>query len=103
MQTLSVTLSRDDAAKLRLLQKKGVRISNLVRTIIRNEYAIQKQIAQAKKRRPGDLIEKLKAIHAKYPDPPDLPPRSFDLRDRKAVQRYIAEKIRAKIRRTTSQ
>jgi hypothetical protein len=94
MTLFNVRLSEDDAAKVRSLRREGVGFSQLVREALRSRYDSRKR-----QRKPSDVQRILDSIHARYPDPPDKQPRGFDLRDRKAVKKYLQEKIRRGKRR----
>lgn len=82
---VNVRLNAEDTAKLRELKRRGLRISEIVRTAIRSEHA-----KAPRKRTAKEIKDILDAIHAKYPDPDDLPPREFDPHDRRAVQEAAA-------------
>ena len=91
MSLLNVRVDAQLLAKARQLRKDGVNISELFRQTIESAYALR-----PRKRKPQDIKAAIEAIHAKYPDPPDKKPRGFDLRDRAAFSKYIADRIRNK-------
>jgi hypothetical protein len=90
MSLLNVRLSPDDARRAAALRKAGIQISEVVREAIRAEY--RRRGANAGVRRPSLIV---KTILEALPDPPDMPRRTVDTTDRRAVQRHIAAKLRA--------
>jgi post-segregation antitoxin (ccd killing protein) len=89
MKLLNVRLDEDDARRAGELRKAGVQISRLVRDAIRAEH--DERIGKRRKRKGArDIIAR---IYAEHPDPPGLPRRRFDLRDRRAVRRAIGPRL----------
>jgi hypothetical protein len=93
MRLFNVRLSDDDSAKVMELRRKGVSFADLVREAVRTKY-----VRRRRAEKPKDIRAALEAIYAKYPDPPDLPPRPVNTLDRRAMQKYIAEKVRSETR-----
>jgi len=87
MRLFNVRLSDEDSAKVIALRREGVSFADMVREAVRSRY-----LRKMKTQKPKDVVAAIKAIHAKYPD--DLPPRPVNPHDRRAVQKYIAEKVR---------
>ena len=85
MKLLNVRLGEDDARKVARLREAGVQISRLVREAIRAEHDRRLGRREAP-RHPAEIMAE---IYAAYPDPPGLPARRVDLRDRKAVRRAV--------------
>lgn len=85
MKLLNVRLDDEDARKVARLRQAGVQLSRVVREAIRTAY--DRQIGERSRRR--DPAEIMAEIYAAYPDPPGLPPRRLDLRDRRAVRRAV--------------
>ena len=86
MKLLNVRLDDEDARKAVRLRQAGVQLSRVVREAIRAAY--DRQLGgRAPRRDPGEIMAE---IYAAYPDPPGLPPRRLDLRDRRAVRRAVA-------------
>lgn len=89
MALLNVRLDEEDARMAAALRSAGVAISTVVRDAIRAEY--ERRVARPKaQRKPSQLVAE---ILASLPDPPDLPPRTFDVHDRRAARRHIAGKL----------
>jgi hypothetical protein len=72
------------------LQKGGMPISTLVRDAIRAAYKRQAAVRASQKR--GSEI--MAQIYREHPDPPELRSRKRNLRDRRAVQRVIRQRLR---------
>lgn len=89
---VNVRLDDERARKARELQKQGITLSELVREAIDQRYAALKAPVDE------DVETIMARIYALYPDPPDLPPRSYDVHDREAAR----EAIRAHLRRERS-
>ncbi len=49
-------------------------------------------------RKVRDVRKIIQRIFEQYPDPPGLPPRGYDVHDRKAARKAIIEKLRPGIR-----
>jgi hypothetical protein len=90
MALLNVRLDAGDARRAKALRDEGVAISALVRDAIRAEY--DSRIARSRGRRRPSLV--VAAILASLPDPPEMPPRSFEPTDRRAVRRHVVTKLR---------
>ena len=89
MPLLNVRLSADDARRAAELRKTGVQVSRIVREAIRAEHERRVRRSRAQK----TTTEILAEIYAAHPDPPLVPPRAFDLRDRKAAREAIVRKL----------
>lgn len=85
---LNVRLGREEVRMAARLRSAGVEISTLVRDAIRNEYGRRIESDSAKQ---GP--ELVRQILKDLPDPCDLPARGFSTQDRKAVRRYIQERL----------
>ena len=92
VKLLNVRLGEDDARKVARLRQAGVQISRIVREAIRAEH--DRRIGRrGMSRRPAEIMAE---IYAAYPDPPGLPARQVDLRDRRAVRRAVLARMRRK-------
>ena len=90
MKLLNVRLGEDDARKVARLRQAGVQISRVVREAIRAEH--DRRIGRRETpRHPAEIMAE---IYAAYPDPPGLPARRVDLRDRRAVRRAVLARMR---------
>ncbi len=90
MKLLNVRLGDDDARRVAYLRQAGVQLSRVVREAIRAEYD-RRASRQEPRRRPAQVMAE---IYAAFPDPPDLPARRIDLRDRKAVRAAVLDGMR---------
>ncbi|HMH50016.1 MAG TPA: hypothetical protein VK548_07265 [Candidatus Acidoferrum sp.] len=86
---LNVRLSPDDARRAVELRKTGVKISRIVREAIRAEHDRRVKRSRARQATADILAD----IYAAHPDPPRMPRRAFDLRDRKAAREAILGKL----------
>jgi hypothetical protein len=89
MALLNVKLDPGDVRMARALRKEGVVISDVVREAIRTEYA--RRIEQRRAR--GRASERMAAIYALHPDPPDLPARHYDVHDATAAREAVRKRI----------
>lgn len=85
---LNVRLSAEESRMTKRLRAAGVSISTLVRDALRAEYA--RRIERVEE---GPAVAVVRRILNDLPDPPDLAARDFSIRDRRAVQRHIAERL----------
>jgi len=90
MKLLNVRLGPEDARMAKRLQKDGMRISRVVRDAIRAAYE-RHAVARARRRRASQIMME---IYREHPDPPDLPRKERDLRDRESVRRVIWKRLR---------
>lgn len=91
MPLLNVRLDPDDAKKAAELRAAGVMVSNVVRAAIRREHA-RLVGGRSGSQRPSDFVRE---VIASTPDDDASSERAVDARDRKAVARHIAAKLRA--------
>lgn len=89
MKLLNVRLDAEDSSKVQALRRQGVQISELVRCAIRSEYERRRRAL-----RPADVESMLQEIYAAHPVPADLPPRGFDVHDRRAFREAMARHVR---------
>src|SRR5439155_3356375 len=85
---INVRLDADRLRKARKLRENGVVLSDLVREAIDSKFEALRTPDQP--RRATRLLDEL---FTRYPDPPGLPPRAVDPRDRRAVQAVIRRKL----------
>jgi hypothetical protein len=89
MALLNVRLDEHDARRVAELKRAGVKLSDVVRAAIRAEH--ERRLAGVRaSRRPSRVMAE---IYASLPDPPDLPARDYDVRDRQAARRAIRQKL----------
>lgn len=88
MALVNVRLDAEDGRRVAELRRAGVQISSIVRQAIRAEH--EKRVG---KRTGGRAAAALLArIYADLPDTPDVEPRGYDLRDRRAVRAAVRER-----------
>jgi hypothetical protein len=88
---VNVRLDEQRIRKARKLRAGGIPLSSLVRDAIDQQY--DRLVASAK---PRDVEAIMRQIYDRYPDPPDLPPREYDVHDRVAARNSIFSKLRRK-------
>ena len=84
---LNIRLSKEDAALVAKLRRKGIIVSDLVRAL-REECDRQLDTPPAS---PADLLEWL---HNKYPAPAIRKPRRIDTADRKQVAAFMRSRLK---------
>jgi hypothetical protein len=90
MPLLNVRLDAEDARRVAELRRTGVRVSTLLREAIRAEHE-QRIGKRAGGRTALALLER---IYAELPDTPEVRPRGYDLRDRRAVRGAVEKRAR---------
>jgi hypothetical protein len=90
MALVNVRLDPEDARRVAELRRAGVQISGIVREAIRTEH--ERRVGGRTGRREAAAL--LARIYADLPDTPDVSPRGFDLRDRRAVRAAVAKRAR---------
>ncbi len=93
MRLLNVRLDADDARIAADLRQDGVQLSRIVREALRAAHATVRGPGR-RRRRPSAIMAD---IYAQLPDPPDLAPARYDLRDRRSVRRAITKRIRGRL------
>jgi len=86
---VNVRLDEERLRKVQTLRESGVALSDLVREAIDERFD---ELAGSGTAR--DLKAVMERIFEQYPDPPDLPPRGYDVHDREAARRAIIGKLR---------
>lgn len=86
---VNVRLDQERLRKAQTLRESGVTLSNLVREAIDERFD---ELAGSGTVR--DLKAVMARIFEQYPDPPDLPPRGYDVHDRDEARRAIIRKLR---------
>lgn len=87
---INVRLDSDRIRKVRTLRERGIRLSDVVRNAIDEQYLR----VQSETRR--DVKALVQRIFDQYPDPAGLPPRGYDVHDRRAAREAIRRKLRAR-------
>jgi hypothetical protein len=91
MPLLNVRLNAEQASKARWLRGQGVEISQLTREAIEAEYERRTR----KPKTPEEIRAILRRMHELYPSPKGLPPRGFDIGDRKAAREFIVAHLKS--------
>jgi hypothetical protein len=87
---VNVRLDPERLRKAQALRKRGVALSDVVREAIDERYAdVERREA------PLDARTLIRRIFEEHPDPADLPPRDYDVHDRRAARRAIVRKLRS--------
>jgi len=87
---VNVRLDADRLRKARTLRARGVALSDVVREAIDERFA-----ALRRSESPPDVRTIVRRMFEQYPDPPDLPPRDYDIHDRRTARVAILRKLRA--------
>ena len=86
---VNVRLDADRVRKVRRLRERGVALSDLVREAIDHRFDRLDPAVGSRQARAT-----LDRILERHPDPPDLPPRDYDVHDRRQARLAIAERLR---------
>jgi hypothetical protein len=86
---VNVRLDADRLRKAQTLRARGVALSDVVREAIDERFAA----LRASESR-ADVRTIVRRIFDQYPDPPDLPPRDYNVHDRRAARAAILRKHR---------
>src|SRR5438105_217160 len=95
MNTRLVNVRLDDERlqRARRLRANGIALSDVVREAIDRQY---EQLMESSSRRNVEAI--MKQIYERYPDPPGLLPRDYDVHDRDEAKSAVLRKLRRKRR-----
>ncbi len=86
---VNVRLDADRRRKAQTLRARGVALSDVVREAIDERFeALRRSESRL------DIRTIVGRILDEYPDPPDLPPRDYDLHDRRAARAAIRRRRR---------
>ena len=88
---VNVRLDERRLERARRLRAQGIPLSKLVRDAIDREY---EHVVKTSKH--FDVEAVMNEIYRQYPDPPDLPPRDYDVGERRAARDAILQKLRRK-------
>jgi hypothetical protein len=86
---VNVRLDDERVRKAQTLREHGVTLSDVVREAIDERFAALRGSGS----RP-DVTTIVEGIFERYPDPPDLTPRNYDVHDRRAARAAILRKLR---------
>jgi hypothetical protein len=90
MALMNVRLDAEDARRVAELRRAGVQISRVVRQAIRKEH--ERRVGKRATARTAATL--MAAIYSDHPDTPDVLPRGYDLRDRRAVRSAFEKRLR---------
>ena len=93
MNSRLINVSPDERRleRARLLRANGIALSDLVRDAIDRQY---EHLVQSSKQRDAGTI--MKEIYQRYPDPPGLQQRDYDVHNRHEAKSGILRKLRKK-------
>ena len=85
---VNVRLDEERLRKARKLREEGVTLSDLVREAIDKRFEEIDKAAQ-----PLGTAAIVERIFDRYPDPPELPPRDYEVADARAARNAIVRKL----------
>jgi len=87
---INVRLDEERIRKVRTLRERGIALSEVVRQAVDERFA-----ALRRSESPRDVRAIVRELFERYPDPPGLAPRDYDVHDRRAARVAILRKLRA--------
>ncbi|MBM3817528.1 MAG: hypothetical protein FJW14_00730 [Acidimicrobiia bacterium] len=85
---INVRLDTDRLRKAQALRERGVALSDVVRE------AIDERFLELRSESRPDAKAIIRRMFDEHPDPPDLPPREYDVHDRHAAREAILGTLR---------
>lgn len=85
---VNVRLDADRLRKARRLRARGITLSDVVREAIDRQYDAVQSASEAL-----DARALARRIFEDHPDPPDLPPRGYDVHDARAARAVIRARL----------
>lgn len=85
---INVRLDADRLRKAQRLRERGIALSDVVREAIDERFSELRSTSRI------DVTAIVRRIFEEYPDPPDLPPRDYDVHDRRAARGAILRRLR---------
>lgn len=86
---VNVRLDAERLRKAQMLRERGVALSDVVREAIDERFAALRGSGSQ-----FDVRAIVRRIFDEHPDPPDLPPRAYDVHDPRAARAAILRKLR---------
>lgn len=86
---VNVRLDEERLRKARMLREEGLALSDVIREAIDERF---EQLHGSREVR--DIRNIMQRIFERYPDPSGLPPRAYNVHNRKAARAGILEKLR---------
>ncbi len=90
---VNVRLDEERVRKVHMLREQGLALSDVIREAIDERFD---QLNRSRKVR--DVRNIIQRIFEQHPDPAGLPPRGYNVHDRKAARAAIVEKLRREVR-----
>ena len=84
---VNVRLDPGRIRKAQMLRERGITLSDVLRQAIDERFEAQQRDMGA---RTSSVV---RSILEQYPDPPDLPPRDYDVHDRRAARAAIRRSL----------
>jgi len=85
---INVRLDADRFRKAQALRERGVALSDVVRE------AIDERFSELRVESRPDVKAIVQRMFTRYPDPPEIPSRGYDVHDRHAARKAILGKLR---------
>jgi hypothetical protein len=86
---INVRLDQERLRKVLALRKRGLALSDVVREAIDERFSELRESTS-----PAEVKAIVDGIFARYPDPPDVPGRGYDVHNPRAARRAIQRKLR---------
>jgi len=86
---VNVRLDPRRIRKAQVLRERGVTLSDVLRKAIDERFEALHERDEA-----TDLAAIVSSLFERYPDPPDLPPRDYDVHDRRAARAEIRRRMK---------
>ncbi len=90
---VNVRLDEERLRKVHMLREEGLALSDVIREAIDEQFD---RLNRSRKVR--DVRNIIQRIFEQHPDPAGLPPRAYNVHDRKAARTAIIEKLRRGVR-----
>ena len=84
---VNVRLDPGRIRKAQMLRERGITLSDVLRQAIDERFEAQQRDMGA---RTSSVV---RSVLEQYPDPPDLPPRDYDVHDRRAARAAIRRSL----------
>ncbi len=90
---MNVRLDEERLRKAQMLREEGLALSDVIREAIDERF---EQLNRSRKER--DVRDIIRSIFEQHPDPAGLPPRAYNVRDRKVARAATLETLRRRRR-----
>jgi len=85
---VNVRLDPGRIRKAQMLRERGITLSDVLRQAIDERFEAHQRDAGTR------TIAVVRSVLERYPDPPDLPPRDYDVHDRRAARTAIRRSLK---------